>query len=221
MAKKTISEIREEPGMSNAGKYKNVSKDDFCGPKGTYPVNSLDRAKSALKLAHNAKDPEAIKSCVYTKFPELKKGSKMSRRGKDGASMKSDPDIKAAKKKIRKGANVLGGSNIVDDFGHKHGYNSDEYNELANSRLVQRKERKTVRKFNKSEIKDLKSKESKKEWNDPKAIASGYGGNKARKEEISELRADTKDMKKASKKGSKIARKVTKLENKKAKLTKR
>lgn len=38
---KTISEVREEPGMSNAGKYKNVSKGDFCGPKGTYPVNTL------------------------------------------------------------------------------------------------------------------------------------------------------------------------------------
>ena len=100
MAKKTISEIREEPGMSNAGKYKNVSKDDFCGPKGTYPVNSLERAKSALKLAHNAKDPEAIKSCVYTKFPELKKGSKLSRRSKDGASMKSDGDKPAKQRKI-------------------------------------------------------------------------------------------------------------------------
>ena len=99
MAKKTISEIREEPGMSNAGKYKDVSKDDFCGPKGTYPVNSLERAKSALKLAHNAKDPEAIKSCVYTKFPELKKGSKMSRRGKGGASM-SDGDKPSKQRKI-------------------------------------------------------------------------------------------------------------------------
>tara|TARA_R110001592_G_scaffold5408_5_gene29800 strand:- start:6417 stop:6668 length:252 start_codon:yes stop_codon:yes gene_type:complete len=77
MAKKTISEIREEPGMSNAEKYTEVSAEDFCGPKGTYPVNSLKRAKSALKLAHNAKNPEAIKSCVYKKYPELKNGSKM------------------------------------------------------------------------------------------------------------------------------------------------
>ena len=85
--------------MSNAGKYKDVSKDDFCGPKGTYPVNSLERAKSALKLAHNAKDPESIKSCVYTKFPELKKGSKMSRRGKDGASMSDDEPSKREQRK--------------------------------------------------------------------------------------------------------------------------
>ena len=80
MAKKTISEIREEPGKSNAGKYKDVAAGDFCGPDGTYPVNSLKRAKSALKLAHNAENPKSIKSCVYKKYPELKKGNSISRR---------------------------------------------------------------------------------------------------------------------------------------------
>lgn len=80
MAKKTISETREEPGMSNAGKYKNVAKEDFCGPKGTYPVNTLKRAKSALKLAHNAgRRSKKIKECVYKKYPQL--------RPSDGASM--------------------------------------------------------------------------------------------------------------------------------------
>jgi len=76
-SKKPISDVREEKGSSNAGKYKNVEKGDFCGPsggaaEGTYPVNNLKRAKSALKLAHNAPDPEGIKSCVYRKWPELK-----------------------------------------------------------------------------------------------------------------------------------------------------
>ncbi len=80
MAEKTISEIREEPGKSNAGKYPNVSKGDFCGADGTYPVNTLDRARSALKLAHNAENPDKIKECVYSKYPELKEGSKISRR---------------------------------------------------------------------------------------------------------------------------------------------
>lgn len=70
---KTLSEIREEPGMSNAGKYPNVDKSDFCGPKGTFPVNTLKRAKSAIKLAHNAKNPEKIKACVHRKYPQLKK----------------------------------------------------------------------------------------------------------------------------------------------------
>ena len=73
--KKTLTEKREKPGSSNAGKYPNVKS--FCGPaggaeKGTYPVNSLKRAKSALKLAHNAPNPNGIKRCVYSKFPELK-----------------------------------------------------------------------------------------------------------------------------------------------------
>ena len=49
-------------------------KEDFCGPKGTYPVNTLKRAKSALKLAHNAgRKANKIKACVYRKYPELKK----------------------------------------------------------------------------------------------------------------------------------------------------
>ncbi len=78
--KKDIEEIREKPGMSNAGKYPDVSEGDFCGPNGTYPVNSLKRAKSALKLAHNSNNPEKIKSCVYSKYPELKNGSKMKNR---------------------------------------------------------------------------------------------------------------------------------------------
>ena len=72
MAKKTITETREEPGMSNAGKYPNVSKDDFCGPKGTYPVNTIERGRSALKLAHNAgskrkakKIKEAVQSPLF------------------------------------------------------------------------------------------------------------------------------------------------------------
>ena len=79
---KTLSEIREKPGMSNAGKYPNVAKSDFCGPKGTFPVNSLKRAKSALKLAHNAENPESIKASVYRKYPQLKEGNAISRRKK-------------------------------------------------------------------------------------------------------------------------------------------
>ena len=70
---KTLSEIREEPGMSNVRKYPNVAKSDFCGPKGTYPVNTLKIAKSAIKLAHNAKNPDKIKACVFRKYPQLKK----------------------------------------------------------------------------------------------------------------------------------------------------
>ena len=70
-AAKTITEVREEAGKSNAGKYPNVSADDFAGPDGTFPINTLARAKSALKLAHNASNPSQIKNKVYKKYPEL------------------------------------------------------------------------------------------------------------------------------------------------------
>lgn len=62
----------DKPGMSNAGKYKDVPADDFAGPHGTYPINTEKRGKSAIKLAHNAANPEAIKAKVYKKYPELK-----------------------------------------------------------------------------------------------------------------------------------------------------
>jgi hypothetical protein len=74
--KKTISEIREKPGMSNAGKYKNVKSDDFAGPNGTYPINTLKRAKSAIKLAHFASNPGNIIKNVLKKYPQLKEEKK-------------------------------------------------------------------------------------------------------------------------------------------------
>ena len=74
---KDLDDERDREGSSNAGDYSDVDKDDFCGPaggsaSGTYPVNTRERAKAALRLAHNAPDPEGIKRCVYRKFPELK-----------------------------------------------------------------------------------------------------------------------------------------------------
>jgi len=74
---KDLDREREREGSSNAGDYSDVDKDDFCGPAGgaapgTYPCDTIDRARSALRLAHNAPDPDGIKRCVYNKFPELK-----------------------------------------------------------------------------------------------------------------------------------------------------
>ncbi len=76
---------RKKPGGSNVGDYKNVSKGDFCGPaggspEGSYPVNTRKRAKSALKLAHNAPNPEGIKKCVIAKYPGLGKGMNRGKR---------------------------------------------------------------------------------------------------------------------------------------------
>ena len=69
--------MEKRPGGSNVGEYKTVSKKQFAGPSGkapmgSYPINTLKRAKSALKLAHNAPNPAGIRNAVYKKYPELK-----------------------------------------------------------------------------------------------------------------------------------------------------
>ena len=68
---------RKKPGGSNVGEYSRVKKSSFCGPAGgapagSYPVNTMARARSALQLAHNAPDPAGIRKCVYAKYPSLK-----------------------------------------------------------------------------------------------------------------------------------------------------
>ena len=67
---------RDKAGGSNAGKY-SKSEGPFAGPsggapKGSYPIGSKSRGKSALKLAHNAPNPSGIKATVYRKYPDLK-----------------------------------------------------------------------------------------------------------------------------------------------------
>lgn len=76
-----IAEVRrahERAGGSNVGKYKRVDPKDFAGtaggaPKGSYPINTMKRAKAALAYAHNAPNPSGIKKKVYSKYPSLKK----------------------------------------------------------------------------------------------------------------------------------------------------
>lgn len=70
--------MREKPGSSNAGKYKDVSPKDFAGSSGgaskySFPINTLARARNALSRAHFAPDPAGIRRAVYAKYPELKK----------------------------------------------------------------------------------------------------------------------------------------------------
>jgi hypothetical protein len=78
MKPKALAEVRKKAGSSNAGKYKDVAAKAFAGAAGgaskySFPINSVKRAKSALKLAHNAPNPSGIKSAVYKKYPQLKK----------------------------------------------------------------------------------------------------------------------------------------------------
>ena len=60
--------IREQPGMSNSGKY-DKSDAPFAGPHGTYPLGddgklSPRRVRAALALAHHSKKPDSIRSKV-------------------------------------------------------------------------------------------------------------------------------------------------------------
>jgi len=76
--------MEKKPGSSNVGKYKNVAPKDFAGRAGntspySFPINSLSRARSALKLAHNAPNPEGIRTAVYKRYPELKPKNKKSK----------------------------------------------------------------------------------------------------------------------------------------------
>lgn len=62
-----------------ATKYKEVSPDAFIGKEGagapfSFPMDTLERASSALSYAHYAPNPESIKSAVYKKYPQLKSG---------------------------------------------------------------------------------------------------------------------------------------------------
>lgn len=69
---------KKRAGGSNVGKYPNVKS--FAGPSGgapagSYPINTIERGRSALKLAHHAPNPSGIKQAVYRKYPSLKKSN--------------------------------------------------------------------------------------------------------------------------------------------------
>jgi len=76
---------QDKPGGSNVGKYKGVSK--FCGPsggapKGSFPINTRERAVAALAYARNAPNPSGIKACVCRNWPTLpacQKGSNVKK----------------------------------------------------------------------------------------------------------------------------------------------
>lgn len=128
----------------------------------------------------------------------------------------TDPDIKAAKKEIRRGANVLGGGNIVDDFGHKHGYQSAKTKELDNSRLVQRKKRQYVKQEAKSNIKRYRGKDNRKGFKSDEFTTgmsnlrgkefTAKDGNKARKDEIKSIKKNSKDTRRSSRLNAKANR---------------
>jgi hypothetical protein len=68
-------ELKNRPGGSNVGEYANVSAENMagnaCGNPGSYPIDTEERARSALAYAHNAKNPDCIRRQVYKKYPHL------------------------------------------------------------------------------------------------------------------------------------------------------
>ena len=75
VSSKEEEELHKKAGGSNVGEYSNVDPENFagqhCGLPGAYPMDTIERARSALAYAHNAKDPECIRNAVYRKWPEL------------------------------------------------------------------------------------------------------------------------------------------------------
>lgn len=74
--KSAEAKARAKPGGSGVGRYGGVKK--FAGPaggapKGSFPINTLKRAKSALSYAHNAPNPAKLKASVYRAYPALAK----------------------------------------------------------------------------------------------------------------------------------------------------
>jgi len=78
------SKLREKPGMGSAGKYKNLPKEAFAGPDGTYPINDIAHARNALARAHFSPQAATIKKKVYAKYPGLKKRAEERKGSKKG-----------------------------------------------------------------------------------------------------------------------------------------
>ena len=73
LSKGELEKVKKKPGSSNVGKYKNVSKKEFAGPsggaaQGSFPINTLARAKNALARAHYAPNPSGIRAAVKRKW---------------------------------------------------------------------------------------------------------------------------------------------------------
>lgn len=78
VSKDEEKKMRKRAGGSNVGEYKDVSKSEFAGPsggapRGSYPINTRKRAKSALAYARNAPNPEGIRRAVHRRYPDLGK----------------------------------------------------------------------------------------------------------------------------------------------------
>tara|TARA_R110002153_G_scaffold264983_1_gene427207 strand:+ start:109 stop:924 length:816 start_codon:yes stop_codon:yes gene_type:complete len=203
-------------GITYKGNFKNSSIDTATRMFGNVenPVPSPSQFnkgfESLPQTVQDQIDPAGESDKAVAKFiqsAEIKPAAKKSTltfTPKAPSTRKIDPDVKAAKKEIRKGGNVSGGGNVLDDFGHKYGYKSDKAKELDNSRLVTRKRRQENNSAKKNRKIDVK-----KFAEETAAAPKQYGGtykegkkkarqlNKEDRQKVrSENRADAKRTKK-------------------------
>lgn len=82
LPKEEVAKLRKKPGMSNVGKYKNISPENFAGPDGTFPINDMAHARNALARAHYAANPATIRAKVYAKYPKLKEHHETAKKKK-------------------------------------------------------------------------------------------------------------------------------------------
>ena len=194
----------------NAGNYqKSLNRVNAKG-RGVSNDKVIDPDK--IKKATEGKSDKAVAKFIQSEGvkPTAKK-STLTFTPKAPSARKIDPDVKAAKKEIRKGGNVSGGGNVLDDFGHKYGYQSDKAKELDNSRLVSRKKRQD----NRSEYRSNKI-DVKKFAEETAATPKQYGGGtykegkkKARqlnKEDRQEIRSKNRAERKRTKENRKESR---------------
>jgi len=88
-SKAKIKKARAKDGGGNAYRYPNVAKGNFAGKDDTYPMNTEDRARSALRLAFHA-GPDAakrIKAKVYKKYPGLKPSAPFRKKKRGGSRL--------------------------------------------------------------------------------------------------------------------------------------
>ena len=70
----TYEVLRSELYRRGKGKYSDLSKEDFCGLPGTFPVKTKGQCRSSLVQARKADNPTKVINCII--HNSLKKGYK-------------------------------------------------------------------------------------------------------------------------------------------------
>lgn len=138
---------RKRPGGSNVGKYKSLKGSVFAGPaggapRGSYPLTrngrlSLDRAKSAIKLAHHAPRPTELKKFVANTLIKTKGNNMANSLGKKilGKLANKDTEKKWGGNKGDESSSKRDYANFKDtDKGYKSKASGEAHGDRSKSR---------------------------------------------------------------------------------------